>query len=34
MLNVSTTRIVEPVRRAGTPVYGYEPGARGPKESG
>jgi glucose-6-phosphate 1-dehydrogenase len=27
-------RIVDPVLRAGTPVYGYEPGAWGPKEAG
>ncbi len=27
-------RIVNPVRRAGTPVYEYEPGTWGPEESG
>jgi len=27
-------RIVDPVLKAGTPVYGYEPGAWGPKEVG
>jgi len=27
-------RIVDPVLKAGTPVYAYEPGTWGPKEAG